>query len=85
MLLLLYKLLPLIPALSGLYNFLKLSGIIVYADPQKQTDYEDFIKKGNGCLRFFPYFPSLYFSICLSEGCCNHFLKQIRLYPFYES
>ncbi|WP_224999623.1 hypothetical protein [Cesiribacter sp. SM1] len=45
MLRLLYKALPLIPALSGLYSFLKLRGIIVYVDQQKQADYEDCIKE----------------------------------------
>jgi multisubunit Na+/H+ antiporter MnhG subunit len=44
----LYKIVPLIVAIGALYSFLKSIGIITYTDPQKQKDYEEYLKtKGN--------------------------------------
>lgn len=44
----LYKLVPLVVAIGALYSFLRSIGIITYSDPQKQRDYEDYLKsKGN--------------------------------------
>lgn len=39
----LYNLIPLFVALSSLYAFLKLSGIIVRENEQEQKDYEEYI------------------------------------------
>jgi hypothetical protein len=41
-----YKLIPLVVALTSLYSFLRAAGIIVYADDQQQKDYEEYVGKG---------------------------------------